>query len=97
MGDSNRAYLAEHDGHRIEVEIRPASAFASTRIASLIIDNHRVEDLHYGPGRLSLRGWLENEGGKRATVVVRIRDPMFWFQRVTLEVDGVAIPMTKIY
>ena len=61
LGDANRYYVAEHEGHTIEVEIRPASVFHLTRIAALFIDNRRVEEVHYGPGWFSLRGWLKGE------------------------------------
>jgi len=46
VGDSNRDYVAEHEGFTVEVEIRPASVFHLTRIAALFIDNRRVEEVH---------------------------------------------------
>jgi len=94
VGDSNRSYVADHDGHTIEVEIRPASIFFLTRIAALFIDNRRVEEVHYGPGRFSLRGWLK---GEARPLVVRVRDGLFLSQEVVLEVDGVESPMRRVY
>lgn len=94
MGDSNRYYLAEHERHTVEVEIRPASVFHVTRIAALFIDNRRVDEVHYGPGRFSLRGWLK---GDARPVVVRVRDGLLLPQKVVLEVDGIECPMRRVY
>jgi hypothetical protein len=94
LGDANRYYVAEHEGHTIEVEIRPASVLHLTRIAALFIDNRRVEEVHYGPGWFSLRGWLK---GDSKPVVVRVRDGLLLSQKVVLEADGIECPMKRVY
>jgi len=94
VGDSNRDYVAEHEGFTVEVEIRPASALHLTRIAALFINNRRVEEVHYGPGRFTLRGWLK---GDARPVVVRVRDGLFLPQKVVIEVDDIEFPMRRVY
>lgn len=95
MGYLSNSRVAKHDGCTIEVESSLISVWNGVHNFSLIINDERVDSTQ-ACGACSLRGRIPAKTNDEKRVVVRITQGPF-LARFKCEVDGVEVPMEKMY